>query len=127
MANKHPLRGFATVNYYAADHAAAIEWYTEVAGIPPYFSKPGYAEFRIGDYQHEPGIIDAQYKPKGSATTPGGEVIYWHVDNIEEALDRLPEPGATAYEPIIQRGAGFVTASVPDPFGKQLIINISNP
>ncbi|SIO38519.1 VOC family protein [Chitinophaga niabensis] len=120
MANKHPLRGFATVSYYAADHAAAIQWYSELFGIAPYFNKPGYAEFRVGDYQHELGLIDAQYKPKGSATTPGGEIIYWHVDNIEESLDRLLELGATAYEPIIQRGAGFVTASVLDPFGNIL-------
>ena len=120
MANKHPLRGFATVSYYAADHAAAIQWYTELLGMAPYFNKPGYAEFRVGDYQHELGLIDAKYKPKDSATTPGGEVIYWAVDNIEEALDRLLELGATAYEPIIQRGEGFVTASVLDPFGNIL-------
>lgn len=120
MENKQTLRGFATVNYYAADHTAAIEWYTKVLGIPPYFNKPGYAEFRIGDYQHELGIIDAKYKPKGSATTPGGEVIYWHVDHLEETLNRLLELGATAYEPIIERGPGFVTASVLDPFGNIL-------
>lgn len=120
MANKHPLRGFATVNYFAADHAAAVKWYTELLGIPPYFNKTGYAEFRIGDYQHELGLIDAAYQKEGSATTPGGEIIYWHVDNLEEALERTLSIGAKEYEPITPRGGGFVTASVLDPFGNIL-------
>ena len=47
------LRGMATVNYWAADHAAAKQWYAELLGLPPYFERPGYAEFRVGDYQHE--------------------------------------------------------------------------
>ena len=47
------LRGMATVNYWAADHAAAKQWYADLLGLPPYFERPGYAEFRVGDYQHE--------------------------------------------------------------------------
>ena len=53
------LRGFATVNYYADDLEAAAAWYTAVLGVEPYFRIPGgYIEFRIGDYQHELGIVD---------------------------------------------------------------------
>lgn len=125
MANKNPLRGFATVSYYAADHAAAVKWYTELTGSGPYFNVPGYSEFRIGDYQHELGLIDAAYKPEGSATTPGGEIIYWAVDNLEEAKARLLELGATLYEDITPRGEGFVTASVLDPFGNILGIMLN--
>lgn len=47
------LRGMAIVNYWAADHAAAKRWYTDLLGLPLYFERPGYAEFRVGDYQHE--------------------------------------------------------------------------
>jgi hypothetical protein len=37
--------------------------------IEPYLERPdvkhpAYIEFRIGDYQHEPGIIDSKYAPK---------------------------------------------------------------
>ena len=64
------LRGFATVSYYAADLEAAAAWYSEVLGIEPYFRRPGYIEFRVGDYEHELGIIDAQYRPAGP-TEPG--------------------------------------------------------
>ncbi len=63
------LRGLATVSFYADDLAAAKAWYTELLGIEPYFERPGppeppaYYEFRLGDYQHELGIIDSRYAP----------------------------------------------------------------
>ena len=112
------LRGMATVNYWAADHAAAKQWYTDLLGIEPYFERPGYAEFRIGDYQHELGLIDSRYAPEGSATGPGGAILYWHVEDVAATLERLLSMGAREYEALTHRGeAGFVTASVVDPFG----------
>ena len=36
------------------------------------------------------------------------------------ALERLLSMGATEHEPPVQRGEGFVTASVVDPFGNIL-------
>lgn len=114
------LKGFATVSYYAADLEAAASWYTEVLGIEPYFNKPGYIEFRVGDYQHELGIIDAKYAPPGAVGSPAGEIIQWHVDDIEASLARLVSLGATVYQPVIERGSGFVTAVVVDPFGNLL-------
>ncbi len=50
---EHTLRGLTTVNYFATDHVAAKQWYTDFLGIKPYFERPGYVEFRLGDYQHE--------------------------------------------------------------------------
>jgi hypothetical protein len=35
------LRGVATVNIFAVDHAAAQQWYTEFLGMEPYFVRPG--------------------------------------------------------------------------------------
>ena len=114
------LRGLANVSFYAADLETAKKWYTEVFGIEPYFELPGYTEFRVGDYQHEIGLIDSNYKPAGSAATPGGAIIYWHVDDVKAAFERLLSLGAKVYEPVIERGHGFVTASVIDPFGNLL-------
>ncbi|WP_103340442.1 VOC family protein [Amycolatopsis sp. CA-126428] len=113
------LRGMATVTYYAEDLEAAKAWYAEFLGVEPYFDVPGYSEFRIGDYQHELGIIDRKYAPS-ALTEPGGEIVRWHVDNLEATFARLLELGAKEYEPIIERGPGFVTASVVDPFGNVL-------
>lgn len=118
--NKQTIRGVATISFYAADHEAAKQWYTEVLGYAPYFDIPGYAEFRIGDYQHELGIIDSRYAPPGATNGPAGAVLYWHTDDLKGMLDRLLALGATEYQPITDRGHGFVTASVTDPFGNIL-------
>lgn len=119
------LRGLATISYYADDVEAAKQWYSDLLGIEPYFARPetgppAYVEFRLGDYQHELGIIDRRYAPPSTATTPGGVVAFWHVDDLPAAYARLLALGATAHEAPTERGAGFVTASVVDPFGNIL-------
>ncbi|KAA0993680.1 VOC family protein [Dyadobacter aurulentus] len=126
MAGSNGFRGFATMTIYAADHKAAIDWYTKVFGIAPYFNKPGYSEFRIGDYENEMGIIDAKYAPPGAADKPAGVITSWHVDDLPGTFQRLLSLGATEYQPIIERGAGFITAAVVDPFGNILGI-MTNP
>ncbi|MCW3465075.1 VOC family protein [Chitinophaga nivalis] len=120
MATTQTLRGLSTICYYVADHEAARKWYTELLGIAPYFERPGYAEFRIGDYQHELGLIDRRYAPPGVKDSQGGVITYWHVDEVQGTLDRLLAMGATLNEPLVERGAGFVTASVLDPWGNVL-------
>jgi predicted enzyme related to lactoylglutathione lyase len=114
------LRGLTTVSFSAADLAAAKNWYAELLGIGPYFERPGYVEFRLGDYEHELGLIDSRYVPDGSATGPGGAVVYWHVDDVPATLEKLLSMGAKEYEPLTNRGEGFITASVVDPFGNVL-------
>jgi predicted enzyme related to lactoylglutathione lyase len=119
------LRGLTTVNYFAGDVAAAVDWYTELLGTEPYFSRsvegtPAYVEFRIGDYQHELGILDCRFAAPGRPGQIGGAVAYWHVDGVQASFDRLLALGATAHEEPVERGPGFVTASVIDPFGNLL-------
>ncbi|MBC9822604.1 VOC family protein [Terrabacter sp. MAHUQ-38] len=123
------LRGLTTVNVFAHDVAAAVEWYTEVLGTAPYFVREvgghlAYAEFRVGDYQHELGIVDARF---AVARTPGanGPVTYWHVDDVAAAHDRLVTLGATPHEGVIERGPGYVTASVVDPFGNLIGVMVN--
>ena len=119
------LRGLTTVSFWADDLIAARDWYAEVLGIEPYFQRPeegppAYIEFRIGADEDELGLIDRRYAPPGASRDPGGAVIYWQVDNVAAAVARLVEHGATEYQPIVERDAGFVTASVLDPFGNVL-------
>ncbi|MEU4428082.1 VOC family protein [Actinoplanes sp. NPDC024001] len=112
------LRGLTTVTFFADDMAAATAWYTKVFGIEPYFNKENaYIEWRVGDYQHEFGLLDSRFAPH----TPGrGAVIYWAVDDVEAAYRRLLELGAQPHEKPTERGPGYVTASVYDPFGNIL-------
>jgi predicted enzyme related to lactoylglutathione lyase len=134
------LRGLTTISFFADDVAAARDWYTEVLGAGPYFTRPdvgppAYIEFRIGDYQHELGIIDSRFAPQrrqdggrredtgpagGQPGGAGGAVTYWHVDDVAASFERLLSLGATVYEEPVERGPGFVTASVVDPFGNIL-------
>lgn len=121
MSDTQTLRGLTTVSFWAADLAAAKKWYAELLGIDPYFERPGYAEFRLGDYQHELGLIDIRYASDGSANSrPGGAVVYWHVDDVTATFEKLLSMGAKEYEAPTERGQGFITASVVDPFGNIL-------
>lgn len=119
------LRGLTTVSYWAEDVEAAKRWYAELLGIEPYFERPGYAEFRVGDYQHELGIIDRRYAPKGMRDDTGGAIVYWHVDDVPATFDRLVAMGAKPLEGPTERGPGFITASVVDPFGNILGIMVN--
>jgi predicted enzyme related to lactoylglutathione lyase len=120
------LRGLALISFWADDVIAARTWYSGLLGVSPYFERPdaehpAYIEFRLGDYQHELGIIDRSYAPKGAtAAGPGGAVAYWHVDDVAATLEKVKAMGAKEHEPLTKREAGFVTASVVDPFGNIL-------
>jgi predicted enzyme related to lactoylglutathione lyase len=114
------LRGFATISFWADDLEAAKKWYAELLSIEPYFERPGYCEFRVGDHQDELGLIDSRYAPGGSSSGPAGAVMHWHVDDVRAALERLLTMGAKEYQPYTERGMGFITASVVDPFGNIL-------
>jgi predicted enzyme related to lactoylglutathione lyase len=125
------LRGFTTITYWADDVEAATRWYADLLGVEPYFVRPvegppAYVEFRIGDSQDELGLKDRRYAPADAAHGPGGVVMYWHVDDIEATFQKLLSMGAKEYQPITDRGEGFVTASVVDPFGNVLGI-MHNP
>ncbi|MBI5840705.1 MAG: VOC family protein [Chloroflexi bacterium] len=118
---KHTLRGIATISLWAKDHEAAVAWYSELFDMKPYFTRPGYVEFRVGDYQTEVGIIDSKYAPEPiAAKAPAGMVTYWQVDDVNEIFERLLSLGAKQLEAPVDRGHGFVTASVVDPFGNIL-------
>ena len=97
-----------------------------VLGIEPYFQRPeqgppAYIEFRVGADEDELGLIDRRYAPPNGSRDPGGAIIYWQVDDVAAAVSRLIELGATEYQPVTAQGtAGFITASVVDPFGNIL-------
>ncbi|OXM70152.1 MULTISPECIES: VOC family protein [Amycolatopsis] len=117
------LRGLTTVTYFADDVEAAARWYTELLGVAPYFRRPvdgppAYLEFRIGDYQHELGLLDSRFAPQRPAAN--GAIAYWAVDDVEAVFQRLLDLGATEHDKPTERGPGFVTASVVDPFGNVL-------
>lgn len=119
------LRGLTTVRFHASDLSAAKRWYTELLGVEPYFERPGYVEFRIGDYRHELGLVDSAFvqnlgKHGGAGAGPSGAVVYWHVDDVHAAVERASGLGAELNETVREFGEGLVGASVLDPFGNVL-------
>lgn len=120
------LQGLATTNFQAADLAAARGWYTELFGLEPYFVRDGYLEWRLGRDGDEFGIVDARYVPGADGRTPGGQYAYWAVEDVDAAVQRLVDRGATVHEPPTVRGEGFTTAAVVDPFGNVLGV-MTNP
>ena len=67
-------------------------------------------DLRRGNLRRAPG------QSRGGA----GATVYWHVDDVPASFGRLLELGAVACEQPVERGPGFVTASVTDPFGNLL-------
>ena len=124
------LRGVATISFFADDVAAASDWYAALLGAQPYFRRDAggttaYVEFRLGDRDTELGIVDRRFA-RHDAGPARGAVVYWHVDELEAVLEDLQARGATVIEAAIDRGDGFVTAAVTDPFGNVLGV-MTNP
>jgi len=121
MTHKTILHGVSTISFFADDHEAAKNWYSKFLNVDPYFERPGYAEFRLGDYQTELGIIDSKYVP-GIESVKGraGIVAYWHVDDVQTVLEKIISMGGKQLEAPQDRGRGFITATAVDPFGNIL-------
>jgi len=121
------LRGLTTITFTADDVAAARDWYAAFLGQEAYFARPAegtpaYVEFRVGADEDELGIMDRRFAAPAArdAAAGSGTTVYWAVDDVAATLARLAELGATPHEPRTERGPGFVTASVLDPFGNVL-------
>ena len=113
--------GLRTVAYRVDDLDAAKTWYSEALGIAPYFDEPYYVGFNVGGF--ELGL----HPPEEDAPVGiGGATVYWGVDDIEAAVERLLALGATLHGEIQDVGEGILVASVVDPFGNLLGV-IRNP
>ena len=118
------LQGLTTMVLTADDVDAAADWDSDTLGVGPYFRRPetgpaAYVEFRIGPDEDKLGIMNRTHAPAGSAGA-GGSTTYWQVDDVESALDELLARGAQMRAPTTERGGGFTTASIIDPFGNVL-------
>ena len=131
------LRGLTSVRYHTTYLERAKRWYAELLGIKPYWEQLEYAEFRVGEYQQKVVLLDSRYArnvgrldstasaPVGSQRVgaeprPEGVVVYWHVDDVHAAYDRLRSMGAKPHEAPRDFGEGFIGGSVIDPFGNIL-------
>ncbi|PEN14906.1 glyoxalase/bleomycin resistance/extradiol dioxygenase family protein [Longibacter salinarum] len=115
------FQGLRTTIYVVDDLDRAKAWYAEALGAEPYFDEPFYVGFDVGGF--ELGLLPADERNSPGA---GGTLTYWGVPDIEAAVERLVELGATEHDPIQDVGDGVKTATVLDPFGNVLGV-IENP
>jgi predicted enzyme related to lactoylglutathione lyase len=106
------FQGLRSLIIHAADLQAAKEWYSKALGVQPYFDEPFYVGFSIGGYE-----LGLDPDPSSAAGTGASAIAYWGVDDIEAALARLLELGATDRLGIQDVGGDIRMASVTDPFG----------
>src|SRR4029450_3599020 len=84
-----------------------------ISSVPRTGRRP-MSSSRVGPDEDELGLIDRRYSPPGASRDPDGAIMHWHVDDVSAAVGRLLELGATEYQRITPREAGFVTAAVVD-------------
>ena len=109
------FQGLRTATYVVDDLAAAKAWYADVLGHAPYFDEPYYVGFNVGGF--ELGVMPAEGETRPGA---GGTLTYWGVPDIDEALGRLVQKGASAFHPATDVGDGVKVAVARDPFGNLL-------
>ena len=112
------LLGLRTVCYHVPDIADGKAWYAQVVGHAPHFDEPFYVGFNVAGY--ELGLL-----PDGDGGA-GGTTFFWGVDEIETAVERLTNLGATPTQAPTDVGGGIRVATVTDPFGNVLGV-IENP
>jgi predicted enzyme related to lactoylglutathione lyase len=114
------IQGLRTVIYHVDDLQKAKQWYTAVLEIEPYFDEPFYVGFNVGGY--ELGLDpDMEGVSKGNNV-----VVYWGVEDIKTAYQKVEELGAKKHSDVQDVGGGIMVVTVSDPFGNILGI-IENP
>ena len=121
-ATRFPMfKGLRTAIYQVDDLDSAKSWYGTALGLEPYFDQPFYVGFNVGGF--ELGLLPAD---SGASRGQGGVLAYWGVEDVEGALRRLLELGASEHQGVEEVGEGIRVATVLDPFGNILGI-IENP
>ncbi len=99
-----------TMIYPVKDLARAKAIYGRLLGVTPYMDEAYYVGFSLGD--QEIGL-----DPYGHNKGMTGPIGYWHVDDIQRALQTLLESGAATQQAITDVGGGKLIATVKDADG----------
>ncbi|GLY79877.1 VOC family protein [Actinoallomurus iriomotensis] len=111
--------GLRTVVYPVRDLDTAKRWWSTVLGIAPYFDEPYYAGFNVGGYE-------LALDPHGHTESGTGPIVYWGVEDVEQAAATLMRTGATTHAPLTDHGGGIRTTTLTTPDGTLLGL-IENP
>ena len=102
--------GMRTIIYPVVDLDAAKTLYGELFGIEPYMDEPYYVGYNVGDQ-------NVGLDPNGHGKGMTGPTGYWHVDDLEAALEGLVLRGASRVQDITDVGRGKLIAAAQDGDG----------
>jgi predicted enzyme related to lactoylglutathione lyase len=111
-------QGFRTIIYQVKDLARAKELYGALLGVAPSMDEAYYIWFSIEG--QEVGLDH-----HGHSQDMTGPVGYWHVDDINERLERLLAAGAEVQLAVRDVGGGKLIATLKDGDGN--IIGLIQP
>lgn len=101
-----------SVVLFVEDIGAAAAWYAALLQTEVQWENPQYA------FVQAPGCLlgfhPRDHKSPGGV---GGATVYWSVDDLQGALQRLEGLGATRYRGPMTTSLGAQAVMVRDPFG----------
>lgn len=115
------LLGLRTTIYKVDDLDRAKEWYSKAFEVTSYFDDSFYVGFNVAGYE-----LGLMKDDTAAAAKTSNVLTYWGVDDIEGAVRRFIELGATADTKPTNVGGEIVVASVKDPWGNVIGL-IYNP
>jgi len=104
--------GLRTTIYKVDNLQEAREWYTTAFQAEPYFDDAFYVGFNVGGYE-----LGLMKDDTPAAAKTSNVLSYWGVDDIDPAVERFVELGATVDANPVNVGGEIVVASVKDPWG----------
>ncbi len=119
MANS--ILGLRTTIYKVGDLGEARDWYARAFQVEANFDEPFYVGFNVAGY--ELGLLPDDTP---AAAKTANVLSYWGVEDIEAAVARFIELGATGDTKPTNVGGEIIVATVKDPWGNAIGL-IYNP
>lgn len=113
----------ASWSVFALDPEASARWWADVLGTEVQLKiddESVYAWFDLGGVEFGFHPADEEHNPRG-----GSPVVYWSVDNLAEARDRLLAAGCAHHRGPLRIDERRQICQLTDPFGA--IIGLDGP
>jgi predicted enzyme related to lactoylglutathione lyase len=108
------MQAVSAILVHVADTQAALSWYRQAFpnGVPTVSEPSGFTFLKIGSVQLE--LVWADEKV---ASGPAGTVVYWTVEDFQQALMHLEAVGAVLYRGPMKIDGDLWMCQVRDPWG----------
>jgi len=105
------IQSVAHVLMFVSSVRSAAEWYSSLLNLPATFIDDNFAAIEAGSARLCFHLADSKV-PAGRA----GQVSYWRVGSLNDAMDRFRNAGAVLYRGPLQIASGEGMCQFADPF-----------